>query len=197
MNAAIFPNSPGEEPVIGDAARIVVVNDARHRLKTEFLQRTVPYFFKLNRRTAKNYSWADVGFVQTPQRFEDLGDGDPLGNHAVLTFFVSNVSKDGVGGVSSCGQGSLWRVDALRGLAADGTQSVDSVKYPEIIGHDCGFRSEVLIEDTHTSLEFFKKQWRSAYVCEPGETLAVCVEQPNTVAWRVKQVSGWVGAVSG
>lgn len=85
MNAAIFPNSPGEEPVIGDAARIVVVNDARHRLKTEFLQRTVPYFFKLNRRTGKNYEWADVGFVQTPQRFEDLGDGDPLGNHAVLT----------------------------------------------------------------------------------------------------------------
>lgn len=85
MNAAIFPNSPGEEPVIGDGARIVVVNDARHRLKTEFLQRTVPYFFKLDRRTGKKYEWADVGFVQTPQRFEDLKDGDPLGNHAVLT----------------------------------------------------------------------------------------------------------------
>lgn len=85
MNAAIFPNSPGEEPVIGDPARVVVVNDARHRLKTEFLQRTVPYFFKLDRRTGKKYEWADVGFVQTPQRFEDLGDGDPLGNHAVLT----------------------------------------------------------------------------------------------------------------
>ena len=104
---------------------------------------------------------------------------------------MSNVSKDGVGGVTSCGQGSLWRVDALRGMAADGTQSCDSEKSPDIIGHDCGFRSEVLIEDTHTSLEFFKLQWRSAYVCEPGETLAVCVEQPNTVAWRVKQVGGW------
>lgn len=103
-------------------------------------------------------------------------------------FFVSNVSKDGVGGVTSCGQGSLWRVDALRGMAADGRQTVDHVSSPEIIGHDCGFRAEVLIEDTHTSLEFFKLQWRSAYVCEPGETLAVCVEQPNTVAWRVKQV---------
>lgn len=85
MNAAIFSNTPGEEPVIGAGARIVVVNDARHRLKTEFLQRTVPYFFKLDRRTGKKYEWADVGFVQTPQRFEDLKDGDPLGNHAVLT----------------------------------------------------------------------------------------------------------------
>lgn len=85
MNAAIFPNSPREEPVIGDSARVVIVNDARHRLKTEFLQRTAPYFFKLNRQTGKNYTWADVGYVQTPQRFEDLGDGGPLGNHAVLT----------------------------------------------------------------------------------------------------------------
>lgn len=85
MNAAIFPNSPGEEPVIGDAARIVVVNDARHRLKTDFLQRTVPYFFRLDERTRKKYFWSNVGYVQTPQRFEDLGDGDPLGNHAVLT----------------------------------------------------------------------------------------------------------------
>lgn len=85
MNAAIFADAPGEEPVVGSAARIVVVNDARHRLKTEFLQRTVPYFFRLNRQTRKNYSWSNVGFVQTPQRFEDLGDGDPLANHAVLT----------------------------------------------------------------------------------------------------------------
>eukprot|EP00752_Nemacystus_decipiens_P014993 g13350.t1 len=196
MNAAIFPNAPGEEPVIGEGARIVVVNDARHRLKTEFLQRTVPYFFKLDRRTGKKYEWADVGFVQTPQRFEDLGDGDPLGNHAVLTFFVSNVSKDGVGGVTSCGQGSLWRVDALRGMAANGRQVVDTVAKPDLIGHKAGFRAEVLIEDTHTSLEFFKLQWRSAYVAEAGETLAVCVEQPNTVAWRVKQVFRWhIGAV--
>lgn len=58
-------------------------------------------------------------------------------------FFVSNVSKDGVGGVTSCGQGSLWRVDALRGMAADGRQTVDSVATPDIIGHDCGFRAEV------------------------------------------------------
>lgn len=107
-------------------------------------------------------------------------------------FFVSNISKDGVGGVSSCGQGSLWRVDALRGMAANGSQKIatelNTTDNDDLIGHDCGFRAEVLIEDTHTSLEFFKVQWRSAYVCEAGETLAVCVEQPNTVAWRVKQV---------
>ncbi|CAM9384881.1 unnamed protein product [Discosporangium mesarthrocarpum] len=196
MNAAIFSTEPGEEPVIGSAARITVVNDARHRLKSDFLQRTVPYFFKLDKSTGKSYDWGNVGFVQVPQRFEDLGDGDPLGNHAVMTFFISNVSKDGVSGVTSCGQGSLWRTDALRGMAANGQATCDPVADPSIIGHACGFRAEVLIEDTHTSLEFFKKQWVSAYVCEAGETLAVCVEQPNTVAWRIKQVFRWhLGAV--
>lgn len=105
--------------------------------------------------------------------------------HRVL---VANVGKDGVGGVTSHGQGSLWRVDALRGMAADGRQTVDSVVSPDIIGHDCGFRAEGMISETHTSLEFFKLQWRSAYVCEAGEILAKCVEQPNTAFWRVKQV---------
>ncbi|CAM9312457.1 unnamed protein product [Choristocarpus tenellus] len=196
MNAAIFPSSPGEEPVVGSAAKVVVVNDARHRLKSDFIQRTVPYFFKLDKASNTRYDWADVGFVQVPQRFADLGDNDPLGNHAVMTFFIANVSKDGVGGVTSCGQGSIWRCDALRGMAANGEQVVFPDEDPSIIGHDCGFRAEVLIEDTHTSLELFKKQWRSAYVCEYGETLAICVEQPNSVAWRVKQVFRWhLGAV--
>ena len=98
------------------------------------------------------------------------------------------MSKDGVGGVVSHGQGSLWRVDALRGMAADGSHTVDSVASPDMIGHDCGFRAEVRVEAAHTSLEFFKLQWRSAYVCEDGEKLAVCVEQLNTLAWRVEQV---------
>lgn len=84
MNAAIFPNSPVDKLVMDEAARIVVVNDCRHRLKKDFLQRTVPYFFKLNQSAGNKYV-ADVGLVQTPQRFEDLGDGDPFGNHAVLT----------------------------------------------------------------------------------------------------------------
>lgn len=85
MNAAIFTNTPGEEPVIGVGARIVVWNDARNRLKTEFLQRTVPYFFKLDSPLGSKYEWGDVGFVQAPTRFEDLGDGDPMDNHAINT----------------------------------------------------------------------------------------------------------------
>ncbi|CAM9576110.1 unnamed protein product [Phaeothamnion confervicola] len=195
MNAAIFPTEPGMAPVIG-GARIVMVNDARHRIKSECLQRTMPYFFRL-RWSRPHYEWADVAYVQLPQRFADLKDGDPLGNFAVMTFYIANVAKDGAGAVTSCGQGSLWRVDALSGYDVRGKLTIpDPVQRRELIGHECGFRAEVLIEDTHTSLSLFRYGWRSAYVCEPNEALAICVDPPDTVEWRVKQVFRWhLGAV--
>lgn len=64
-NAAIFPvDDPTMTPLIADAT-IVVVNDARHQLEGNFLQRTVPYFFELtggNPTVASGgrYRWAKV-----------------------------------------------------------------------------------------------------------------------------------------
>ena len=51
-------------PLIADAT-IVVVNDARHQLEGNFLQRTVPYFFELTGghptvASGGRYRWAKV-----------------------------------------------------------------------------------------------------------------------------------------
>ncbi|CAM9802931.1 unnamed protein product, partial [Laminaria digitata] len=62
MNRAIFSSNPAEEPLIG-AASVIVVNDVRHELYPEFLQRTVPYFFTFD-KIRRCYKWADVAFVQ-------------------------------------------------------------------------------------------------------------------------------------
>lgn len=59
---AIFSANPQEEPLIGPAS-VIVVNDVRHELYPEFLQRTVPYFFKFD-KIRRCYKWADVAFVQ-------------------------------------------------------------------------------------------------------------------------------------
>lgn len=59
---AIFNFNPTEEPLIGEAA-VIVVNDVRHELYPEFLQRTVPYFFTYD-KIRNCYKWADVAFVQ-------------------------------------------------------------------------------------------------------------------------------------
>ncbi|CAB1103979.1 GT2 [Ectocarpus sp. CCAP 1310/34] len=195
MNAAIFPvDDPTMTPLTGDST-IVVVNDARHQLEGNFLQRTVPYFFELTGGHATvasggRYRWAKVAFVQTPQRFRMELSNDPLGNHAISQYDVINHGKDGIGAVSSSGQGSLWRVEALKGQRPDG-KIVDDPTELDLVGKKLGFRSEMLIEDTHTSIELFRQGWRSVYVNEPGEVLAWCTHQPSSLTWRIKQVLRW------
>ncbi|KAG5179332.1 cellulose synthase, family GT2 [Tribonema minus] len=190
MNAALFAlDYPDMPPLIGNST-IVVVNDCRHQLQPEFLQRTIPYFFELD-ADGQRYRWAKVAFVQTPQRFQTNQQADdPLGNHAAVQYDVINHGKDGIGAVSSSGQGSLWRVAALKGVDADGQQYADT-QQRSLIGHRLGFRSEMLIEDTHTSIEMFRAGWGSRYVNEPGEHLSMCTHQPNSIAWRIKQVLRW------
>lgn len=56
--------------------------------------------------------------TQTPQRFynhEEWHDPDPLGNQAATQFDIINPGRDGAGGVLSCGQGSVWRVQVGMG----------------------------------------------------------------------------------
>lgn len=71
-NAAIFPvDDPSAAPLVGDAT-IVVVNDARHQLEANFLQRTVPYFFELTGghptvAAGGRYRWAKVSLPPTTQ----------------------------------------------------------------------------------------------------------------------------------
>lgn len=97
--------------------------------------------------------------MQTPQRFRMELTNDPLGNHAISQYDVINHGKDGIGAVSSSGQGSLWRVEALKGQQPDG-KVVEDPKDLSLVGKKLGFRSEMLIEDTHTSIELFRQVGR-------------------------------------
>ncbi|CAM9618770.1 unnamed protein product [Ectocarpus sp. 8 AP-2014] len=195
MNRAIFSFNPQEEPLIGEAA-VVVINDVRHELYPEFLQRTVPYFFTFD-KPRRCYKWANIAFIQTPQRFHDRtdwNDPDPLGNQAATQFDIVNSGRDGAGGALSCGQGSVWRVQVLRdGIRPDGTKFVKKGIPEDQVGQQggLGFRAEVLIEDTHTSIDLFRQGWKSVYVNFPNERLACCTLPPDTVKWRWKQVLRW------
>lgn len=104
--------------------------------------------------------------MQTPQRFRMELSNDPLGNHAISQYDVINHGKDGIGAVSSSGQGSLWRVEALKGQRPDG-KIVDDPAELDLVGKKLGFRSEMLIEDTHTSIELFR-QVGCGFGCDRG-----------------------------
>ena len=62
IRRSIFSFNPQEEPLIGEAA-VIVVNDVRHELYPEFLQRTIPYFFTFD-KIRRCYKWADIAFIQ-------------------------------------------------------------------------------------------------------------------------------------
>lgn len=47
-----------------------------------------------------------------------------------------------------------------------------------------GFRAEVLIEDTHTSIDLFRQGWRSVYVNFPKASV---VESLRLQAWIVQE----------
>lgn len=49
LNCLLFPKDPADHNVLGQHARFLVVNDPRHALQTEYLQRTMPYFFRPKR----------------------------------------------------------------------------------------------------------------------------------------------------
>ncbi|CAM9254221.1 unnamed protein product, partial [Discosporangium mesarthrocarpum] len=132
-----------------------------------------------------------------PQRFPDVeewSDPDPLGNQAATQFDVINCGRDGVGGALSCGQGSLWRVQVLRdGIRPDGTKFINKDPVQLQVGRQggLGFRAEVLVEDTHTSIDLFKQGWKSVYINWPKERLSCCTYPPNSVKWRWRQVLRW------
>ncbi len=190
LNAAIFAmDFPDQAPLIGDST-LLVVNDCRHKLYPMFLQRTLPYFFKTSEGT-NAYAWDMVALVQTPQRFvQEKHDTDPLGNNATIQFDIINRGKDGISVVSSAGHGSVWRIEALRGKNAQGESYCTPNDRAEV-GNLLGFRAQLLIEDTHTSIDMFRYGWKSRYINEPGEWLSCCTKQPDNVKWRIKQVLRW------
>lgn len=48
LNGLLFPEDPADTNIMG-GARFLVVNDPHHALQTEYLQRSMPYFFRLHK----------------------------------------------------------------------------------------------------------------------------------------------------
>ncbi len=81
---------------------LVVICDADTRPFPQLLERTLGYF-----RDPK------VAWVQTPQWFFDLQDGDPLGNDPQLFFDVVQRRRNWCNAAFCCGAGSIHRREAV------------------------------------------------------------------------------------
>jgi cellulose synthase (UDP-forming) len=101
------------------------------------------------RRLISYFKFANVGFVQSAQRFV-LPDADPFGNSDELFYKVMQPGKDNDNSAFSCGSGVVYRRAAL-----------------ESIG---GFSSWNLVEDVHTSMKLHAQGWKSIYHNHPLTT---------------------------
>lgn len=84
------------------SGEFIVVLDADHKPRPEFLERTLGYFED-----------PLVALVQTPQRFSNIPPGDPFGVDAPLFYGPIMQGKDGWNAAFFCGSNAVLRRDAL------------------------------------------------------------------------------------
>ena len=133
----------------------VAVIDADHRAAAGLAHETLGYFAN-----------PTVGFVCTPQQF-DSGAGDPLGNRELLFYTSMQPAKDAWNSAFSCGNGVIYRRDALASVG--------------------GFSEWSLVEDVHTSLELHANGWHSVYHPRPITTGTA----PQTASTLARQRLRW------
>ena len=136
-------------------ADFVAVIDADHRAAAGLAHETLGYFAN-----------PTVGFVCTPQQF-DSGAGDPLGNRELLFYMSMQPAKDAWNSAFSCGNGVIYRRDALASVG--------------------GFSEWSLVEDVHTSLELHANGWQSVYHPRPITTGTA----PQTASTLARQRLRW------
>ena len=136
-------------------ADFVAVIDADHRAAAGLAHETLGYFAN-----------PTVGFVCTPQQF-DSGAGDPLGNRELLFYTSMQPAKDAWNSAFSCGNGVIYRRDALASVG--------------------GFSEWSLVEDVHTSLELHANGWQSVYHPRPITTGTA----PQTASTLARQRLRW------
>ena len=126
------------------SGELVVVFDADHAPRRDFLVKTLGYFED-----------QDVGFVQTPQDFYNLdsyqhrwrGAGRTVWTEQALFFRVIQRGKDYWNAAFFCGSCAIVRRSAL-----------------DEIG---GFATGTVTEDLHTSLRIHARAYKSVYHAEP------------------------------
>jgi cellulose synthase (UDP-forming) len=156
INYAIFSGETSGE--------FIVTLDADHIPKPQFLQRVLPYFLTYNIHTGK-YENNQIAFVQTPQAFYNLPQGDPFGHEAHLFYGPIQQGKDGMNAAFYTGTNAILRREALvsmglQNFAEEFMENERRLEEFELIG---GVSSLSITEDMNTAMRLHAAGWQSAY----------------------------------
>lgn len=166
----------------------VLTLDADHIPKPQFLQRVLPYFFELNLDRGQ-YEGNRIAFVQTPQAFYNLPQGDPFGHDAHLFYGPIQQGKDGMNAAFYTGTNAVLRREALvtmglQHFASDFAKDEQRLAEFDLIG---GLSSISITEDMNTAMRLHSVGWHSVYHSEIlAEGLA-----PDDLSSTLKQKLRW------
>ena len=180
LNYAIFS---GE--TFGD---FILTLDADHIPKPEFMNRVLPYFYTYNLHTGK-YESNQIAFVQTPQPFYNLPNGDPFGHQAHLFYGPIQEGKDGMNSAFYTGTNAVLRREALisvglQNFSDEFARAEKLLDEFELVG---GVSSSSITEDMNTAMRLHAAGWKSVYHNEAlAEGLA-----PDDLSSTLKQRLRW------
>ncbi|MGQ4646123.1 ATP-binding protein [Lyngbya aestuarii] len=180
INYAIFSGETS-----GD---FILTLDADHIPQPRFLQRVLPYFYTYNLQIGK-YESNQIAFVQTPQAFYNLPDGDPFGHQAHLFYGPIQQGKDGMNAAFYTGTNAVLRREALisvglQNFSDEFTKDEKRLDEFDLVG---GVSSNSITEDMNTAMRLHAAGWRSAYHHEElAEGLA-----PDDLSSTLKQKLRW------
>jgi len=166
----------------------ILTLDADHIPKPQFLKRVLPYFFSYNQWTGK-YEGNRIAFVQTPQDFYNLPQGDPYGHSAHLFYGPIQQGKDGLNSAFYTGTNAVLRREALLNVGLQYFSDIlgkDATRISEfdLIG---GMSSSSITEDMNTAMRLHGAGWQSAY---HNELLAEGLA-PDDLVSTLKQRLRW------
>jgi cellulose synthase (UDP-forming) len=180
INYAIFSGDTS-----GD---FILTLDADHIPKPEFMQRVLPHFYSYNLYTGK-YESNQIAFVQTPQAFHNIPQGDPFGHQAHLFYGPIQQGKDGMNSAFYTGTNAVLRREALINVGLQNFSdefSKDETRLDEfdLVG---GVSSYSITEDMNTAMRLHSAGWKSVYHHEElSEGLA-----PDDLSSTLKQKLRW------
>jgi len=155
----------------GLQGEFVIFLDNDMKPKSDFITRTVPWFYYFHEMDGEYRINKGVSFIQTPQFFKDntiATDHDFLGGRNGIFFQGIQQGRDGYDLCAFAGTNAIFRLPPLHTIK--------------------GFPYGSLTEDAHCAIHLHRFGYRSIYV---EDKLSVGVA-PVTVANSIQQRSRWV-----
>jgi cellulose synthase (UDP-forming) len=166
----------------------IVTLDTDHILEPQFLKRTLPYFYSYDVHAGR-YQSNRISFVQTPQDFSNLPEGDPFCHAAEVFYGPILQGKDGFNSAFYTGTNAVMRREALLSVGIQRFSKEYARDRRRLAEFDLvgGLSTHSVTEDMITAMHLHSYGWESVF---HNEVLAKGLA-PDDLGSTLKQRLRW------